>query len=274
MPDVTLPRIHLGDLEVSRLIVGGNPISGFSHQSGERSRQMLEFFTVERIKALWRDCEAHGIDALIARADAFIMRVLAEYWREGGRLRWIAQTAPEHRDPYQNIRLAHHAGASAIYVHGGDAGVLFENDQVEEVRKRVEYIRSLGVPAGMAAHNPEYHLEAQRQGIPVDFHMVCLYNLTGYLGRRSEEPREEFDFADRAAALAAIRRLEKPCIAYKIYGAGRLTPEQAYADVSQALQPKDGVLVGMFPPDAPDIIVDNVRRVAALSTVAMVAARA
>lgn len=274
MLGTTLPRIQLGSLEVSRLIVGGNPISGFSHQSAERSQQMLEFFTVDRIKRLWRDCEAHGIDTLIARADAFIMRVLAEYWREGGRLQWIAQTAPEHRDPYQNIRLAKHAGASAIYVHGGDAGTLFENGQVEEVRKRVELIQSLGVPAGMAAHDPEHHLEAQRQNIPVDFHMVCLYNLTGYQGRRNEEPREEFVFEDRAIALDAIRRLTKPCIAYKIYGAGRLTPEQAYADVSRALAPKDGLLVGMFPPDGPDIIADNVRRTAALPTVTAEAARA
>src|SRR2546430_1111068 len=117
-----LPRIHLGSLEVSRLIVGGNPVSGFSHQSAERSRDMVEYFSVERIKALWRDCEAHGIDAVISRADAFIMRVLAEYWRDGGRIRWIAQTAPEHGNPQANIRQAANAGASAIFVHGGDTG--------------------------------------------------------------------------------------------------------------------------------------------------------
>jgi hypothetical protein len=262
----TLPRIRLGALEVSRLIVGGNPISGFSHAGPERTQAMLEYFTVARIKQLFAACEAQGVDTVIARVDAFILRVLAEYWREGGRIRWIAQTAPEHRDPYQNIRLARNAGASAIYVHGGDAGTLFETGKAEEVRARVECIRSLGLPAGMAAHDPAYHLEAQRLGFPLDFHMVCMYNLTGYLGRRDAEPKEEFAFADRAIALEALRKLERPCIAYKIYGAGRLTPEQAYADVGRALRPGDGVLVGMFPPDRPDIVGDNVRRVAALST--------
>jgi hypothetical protein len=267
-----LPRIRLGSLEVSRLIVGGNPISGFSHAGPERTQAMLEYFTVEHIKKLFFACEEQGVDTVIARVDAFIIRTLAEYWREGGRIKWIAQTAPEHRDPYQNIRLAHHAGASAIYVHGGDAGTLFETDKAEEIRARVEAIQSLGLPAGLAAHDPNYHLEAQHMGIPLDFHMVCMYNLTGYLGRRDAEPKEEFAFEDRAVALAAIPKLERPCIAYKIYGAGRLTPEQAYADVGQVLRPGDGVLVGMFPPDNSDIIGDNVRRVTALRSQSEVAA--
>jgi hypothetical protein len=264
MSEATLPTIRLGALEVSRLIVGGNPISGFSHQSGERSQQMLDYFTVERIKALWRDCEAQGVTALVARADAFVIRVLAEYWREGGRIRWIAQTAPEHRDAAQNIRLAHRAGAAAIYLHGGEADRLFADKQTDTIRERVELIRSLGVPVGMAAHEPCNHLEAQELGIPLDFHMVCLYNLTGYQGRR-DTPEETFEHEDRARALTVLRALERPCIAYKIYGAGRLSPDQAYADVGGALRPGDGVLVGMFPPDNPDIIGDNARRVSALA---------
>ena len=53
-----------------------------------------------------------------------------------------------------------------------------------------------------------------------------------------------------------------PCIAYKILGAGRLTIEEGLADVAQALRPKDGVLIGMFPPDRPDIVRENVAAVA------------
>jgi hypothetical protein len=30
----------------------------------------------------------------------------------------------------------------------------------------------------------------------------------------------------------------------------------------QALRPKDGVLVGMFPPDHPNIVAENVQRIA------------
>jgi hypothetical protein len=266
MNSVQLPRIRLGDLEVSRLIAGSNPISGFSHQSSERSTAMMEYFTVDCIKAHLHACEAHGIDAVVARVDRFVMRVLAEYWREGGRIRWIAQTAPEQRDPFANIRQAKQAGASAIYVHGGDLDQLFADGKAEEVRARVEAIRALGLPAGVAGHVPDNLLEVQRLGIPVDFYLVCMYNLTGYRGRTTQEPVEEFEFADRAVALAALRQLERTCIAYKVLGAGRLTPDEGLVDVGQALRPGDGVLIGMFPLDHPDIVGDNVRRIAALST--------
>ncbi len=265
MATVALPRIHLGTLPVSRLIAGSNPISGFSHAGEERTRQMLEYFTVERIKAHLKECEAHGITALVARADRFLVRVLAEYWREGGRIRWIAQTAPEMRDPFANIEQAKQAGASAIFVHGGDVDQLFAQGKSEEVRARVQRIRALGLPAGMAAHDPCNLLEAQEKEIPVDFYLVCMYNLTGYRGRASVEPKEEFDLKDRATALAVLRELERPCIAYKVLGAGRLSPEEGLADVRQALRPDDGVLIGMFPPDHPDIVGENVRRIAALT---------
>ncbi|HXG23393.1 MAG TPA: hypothetical protein VNJ09_02465 [Chthonomonadales bacterium] len=264
MVNVTLPRIRLGHLAISRLIAGGNPISGFSHQNAERSRQMLEYFTVEQIKEHWRTCEEHGINALIARADAFIMRVLAEYWREGGHIRWIAQTAPEHRDPFANIRQAHQVGASAIFLHGGEIDRLFAQGEIEEIRTRVEFVRSLGVPVGMAAHEPCNHLEAQALGFPLDFHLVCMYNLTGYQGRREEPSGEPFNFADRAIALDTLQKLNRPCIAYKVMGAGRLGMPEALADVGQALRPTDGVLIGMFPPDRPNIVAENVRAVASL----------
>ncbi len=267
MSQVQLSHIQLGSLQVSRLIAGSNPISGFSHANSERSRQMLEYFTVDGIKAHLRACEAQGVNALVARADRFIMRVLAEYWRDGGRIQWIAQTAPEMKDPLANIRQAKQAGASAIFVHGGDVDQLFAQDKVEEIRARVELIQSLGLPAGVAAHEPRNLLDIQKKGIPVDFFLVCMYNLTGYRGNAASEPKEEFAFTDRAIALAALPRLERPCVAYKVLGAGRLSPEEGLADVRMALRPTDGVLIGMYPPDRSDIVGDNVRRIAALIAV-------
>ncbi|MGQ9454715.1 MAG: hypothetical protein ACUVRS_06220 [Armatimonadota bacterium] len=90
-----MQTVRIGNLEVSRFILGGNPFSGFSHQSAELDRAMLHYFTVERIKRVLRQAESLGINTLVARADNHIVRLLMEYWDEGGRIRWIAQTAPE-----------------------------------------------------------------------------------------------------------------------------------------------------------------------------------
>ena len=75
---------------------------------------------------------------------------------------------------------------------------------------------------------------------------------------------EDFAPADRPLALQALRRLDKPCIAYKILGAGRLSLEDGLSDVALALRPKDGILMGMFPPDRPDLITENVAAIARL----------
>lgn len=255
---IALPSIHLGSLAVSRLVVGTNPISGFSHASAERSALMLDYFTVENSKRLLRACEARGIDAVVARADNFMMRLLREYWNEGGRIQWIAQTAPEHRDARRNIAAAVAGGAAAVYVHGGEVDRLFDEGQPDEVRRRLEWIREQGRPAGMAAHRPEELLHAQDHGFPVDFFLVCLYRLRGYRGRPQDEPQEVFDDRDRAGALAALRKLERPCLVYKVLAAGRKSIDDGLADVAPALRPDDGVVLGMFPPDATDIVGENV----------------
>ena len=61
--------IRLGSIEVSRLIIGGNPFSGVSHQNPETDLAMKRFFTVERIKQTLRSAEELGITAFIGRGD-------------------------------------------------------------------------------------------------------------------------------------------------------------------------------------------------------------
>jgi hypothetical protein len=227
---------------------------------------MVHYFTAACIRRLLRDCEEAGITGLVARADAFIMRMLLEHWDAGGTIRWIAQTAPEHRDAAQNIRAAVHAGASAVYLHGGEADRLFEQGDAAEVGRLVNLIADTGLPTGIAAHVPDNHRRAQDMGLPLDFHMVCLYNLTGYRGATGAAPEERYEAQDRVAALRLIRDLARPVVAYKVYAAGRLGPAEAFADLGASLRPHDGVCVGMFPPDSDDIVGDNVRAVAGLPT--------
>ena len=260
-----LPQIGIRDLRISRIALGGNPISGFSHQSLQRDRQMVDYFTVGNIKKLFRDCEAQGINTLVGRADAFLRRVLNEYWKEGGAIQWIAQTAPELKDQVQNIRNAHAWGARAIYIHGGMVDEYWEGGRRDEIRRLVDEIGELGVPAGLASHNPAVILEVEDSGWPLDFYLVSLYNLKGYRGRIGDELREEFDDRCRIPALKAIQQVTRPCLAYKILGAGRQEPKSAMMEVFNYLKPSDGVVVGMFPNDNPQMVVENAALVRELS---------
>ena len=134
-----LPMTRLKDLQVSRLVVGGNPISGFSHGTPARDKAMFDYFTAENCKRLLRRCEECGVNTAFLRADNHVIRLLHEYWNEGGRIQWVAQTVPGE-DPVGNIKKAHRFGAKGIYLHGGTMEAFFAKGEKEAVRTQLETI--------------------------------------------------------------------------------------------------------------------------------------
>src|SRR5262245_38919 len=57
-----LPTIRLGQHQITRLIIGGNPIYGHSHFNRILSRYYTDWHTPERVMALLRRCEEVGIN--------------------------------------------------------------------------------------------------------------------------------------------------------------------------------------------------------------------
>ena len=53
-------KARIGNVEVSRLVIGGHPFSGFSHQTSQRDQEMRQYFTNERIRRLLHEAEAAG----------------------------------------------------------------------------------------------------------------------------------------------------------------------------------------------------------------------
>ncbi|MBM4045692.1 MAG: HAD family hydrolase [Planctomycetes bacterium] len=252
---MSLPLVSVGPLRVSRLIVGGNPVSGISHQTAARNVEMMDYFTAERIKQLWRACEATGINTAISRADAHIMRTLREYWNEGGKIQWIAQSAPEHASTRDNISRAVGAGAKAVFLHGGETENRFGKPTFNELNDLLKLIHDKGVPAGMAAHDPRVHREAEARGFESDFYMLAIYNC----GSLHSGKGERFNDEDVPVALEAIPSIPKPCIAYKVLAAGRKHPRDVFPRLYARIKPTDAVLVGMFPKDNPRMVEENVR---------------
>ena len=256
---MSLPSIKLAGIEVPRLILGGNPISGFSHSNAQRTKAMLDYFTTDNAKKLLRRCEECGINAAVMRADNHIVRLLREYWNEGGKINWIAQTQ-SGMDPIRSINHAARFGAKAIFLHGGTIEEFFKRGEKDQIRTQLETIKELGLPAGVASHYPPYLMEVEERGWPADFYMVSMYHIEGYQGKLGADKDEKFIPEHRTRALKVIRDLPKPCLAYKILAAGRLDPREAFKEVLENIKPSDGIVVGMFPPDAGsgDIVAENV----------------
>ncbi len=256
-----LPQVRLGQSEtfVTRLISGGNPLCGNSHFSDEMSAQMCEYFTPEQVVAYFHQLQAAGINTIQARGDYHrVLHWIDLFRREGGQLHWIAQTASETSNVFQNIKILAAAGAVGIYHHGTQTDRFWLEGRIDEANDYLKCMRDTGVQVGLGTHTPEVIEYAEEKGWDVDFYMACLYNLnresreSALVSGQAAPSVEEFRPEDPPQMCRVIQQTEKMCLAFKILGASRLCSTQQ--DVGAAFQfalsnikPKDAVVVGMFP---------------------------
>jgi hypothetical protein len=245
-------------LTVSRLILGSNPFSGFSHQSPQMDWEMRHYFTGERIKAVFKEAEALGINTVIARADFHVMRLMLEYADAGGSLQWFAQTCPELGSHAVSIHNASAYGAKACHLHGGVMDNQYAQGRLEEVQPALDSIRQKGMLAGIAAHNPAVIAWAEEH-LDVDYYLCCYYNPTPRDDRPEHVPgmREVYREEDRTAMTDLIPQLSHPVVHYKILAAGRNDPAQAFAFAASKMRLNDAVCVGVYPKDRPGMLKEN-----------------
>ena len=256
---MSLQMVRVGSLEVSRLAIGGNPFSGFSHQSPQRDEEMRRYYTADRIKQALRKAEAAGINTLFARADNHVMRLLLEYWAEGGAIQWIAQTASERPDYLRNIETVAANGGKGCYLHGGQTDFYWNRGETDHFARALERIRSLGMAAGVAGHRPEPH-EWIRDHLDPDFQLCCYYDPSPRADRPDHDPSdaEKFDPAHRERMAGMIQTLKCPAVHYKVLAAGRTPVREAFEYVAKFLRPQDVVLIGVHLGDDPDMIEKDV----------------
>lgn len=262
----TLPMIAVGKFQLSRLIVGSNPIEGYSHSSSKLDLHMREYFTIERTVEMIDRCEKLGINTwqsghgpsqkvldalkiLRDRGSAIQWCCLAAEPRPGG-----SQKSVQELLPYQPIAIIH---------HGGVTDDLFRVGKAEQVHDYVKKVHDAGVMAGISAHNPANIAYIEEHGWENEFFMTCLYHVS----RPGEEIRkklgtnildEPFLESDRDEMTAVVRRVKRPCLAFKILAAGRLCRqssdvESAFKYAFDHIKKTDGVIVGMYPHFADEV---------------------
>jgi hypothetical protein len=251
-----LPTIDFFGHRVSRLICGGNPLSGFSHFSGDMDREMIDHYTMPNIQALLAECWRQGVTTFQSRGDRHQMRAYHEHRLGGGQLHWIAQTASEFSSMRSNIAEIARYGAIAIYNHGTWTDNSWHKGNMDSVLENVKIIKEHGLPAGVGTHIPEVIDHIEGEGWPVDFYMACAYNLArGYKSAPAVDQdayaRDKFMPEDPPRMAEVVRRTPKPCLFFKIMAASRncTTPEATRAALQFAfdhIKPTDAVVVGML----------------------------
>lgn len=237
LPAGQLPKIRLGQLEVSRLILGSNPFFGFAHGNPQATaREMTTYYTDDQIMAVLDAAADQGLTAVWTPCLDQWVRLWNKYQERGGRLKtWIGQPDPEPAQMTQHIRTAAKNGAKAICIQGIRVDEQMQAGRFEVLRGWLELIKSFGLPAGLATHGAQTHLVAEEKGLPTDFYHQTLYRPDHYVPEGLAE------------SLATIEKLAKPVIAYKALGAGRFQPSATLPQVFKRLRPKDGLCIGVFP---------------------------
>jgi len=254
-----VPSGKIKNVELSRIMIGGNLISGFAHARDliYVSTWLKKYFTDEKvIETLWL-CEACGINTAIFRCDENTIRILEKYWSRGGKVQWLAQTYPKG-DDLTNIKQAIDHGAIGAFVMGGIADKIITDNKIEDLRKPIEFIQKQGLIAGTAAHSMRVPEACVENEIAPDFYMKTFHTNSYWSATPIDpsDPELPKDGDDHNMAHDNIwcmsdkvvtdffKTNATPWIAYKVFAAGAIKPENGlkHAFTSGA----DFACVGMF----------------------------
>jgi hypothetical protein len=240
-----LPMGKLGNLNVTRLIVGGNLTSGFAHSRDliYVSGLLRQYFTDAKVFETWELCEECGINTAILRLDDHVIGLLTRYWNErGGKLQWIAQVPIKPGDMTDLKRAVDH-GAVGAFIHGGVSERFLADGQVDLLAKAVQYIKEQGIVAGIAGHKVEVPIACEKAGVNPDFYMKTLHSVQYWSADRQPE-HDNVWCVTPEKTVEFMQTVTKPWIAYKVMAAGAIHPREGFKYAYE--NGADFICAGMF----------------------------
>jgi hypothetical protein len=249
---IKIPRIKFGTTEISRMILGVNPFYGYGHYNGVLDTVMREWYTPDKVVEVLRRAERLGINAYNYAPAERALPDFQRYLAEGGQTNVIAQANTD--DPAEIWKAVR---PMAAWVQGERVDNAFRAGKMETIRDYCRKLRDLGVRmVGVGSHIPEVLSLVEEQNWDVDFYAGCVYNrrrtpqeLRKLLGGELPEMSSEVYLQDDPPRMYKVfRQTKKPCVAFKILAAGRVSkPETAFKLAFSSIKPIDMVCVGVFP---------------------------
>jgi hypothetical protein len=216
------------------------------------NNQMREYFTPEQILKTLRRCQEVGINCW--QSGGGNLELYRRLIDEGGKMHFITIEAEGSHD----IGQLRQGGCIAIAHHGEVTDRLFKTGQIDKVNEYLKKVRDSGLLVGVSTHIPDVVDTIESKGWDLDYYMTCIYerhrsaaDLEKLLGQAPIPVGEVYLPNDPPRMFKAIRQTKRPCLAFKILAAGRLSErqqwvEQAFRDTIQSIKPSDGVIVGIY----------------------------
>ncbi len=258
-----MPYGRIGDVKISRLILGSNLIGGYAH-----SRDLLyvshlfkQYNTDEKILDTFELAEQLGVNSILTSPPSLKYVEMFNQQR-GGHLKAIVYIRP-HKDlqaAQEEVNRAIDQGACAISTHGAESDKMVRDGDLDPLAKTLDLIKQHGVPAGVGGHSLETPMAVEKHDLGAEFYHKTFHH-DRYWSATPEDSREEWCWyqplsgdhdqyndnmfcLDSEATAAFMATVNKPWIAFKVLAAGAIKPAQGFSYAMR--HGADFICCGMF----------------------------
>lgn len=239
-----IPSSQIGNLKVSKMLLGGNLIGGWAHARDliYVSQLVKSYHTREKIFETFQLAEKCGINSFIT--NPILSQVINDYWRRKlGSIQFISDCA-YNGDVITGIKMSIDGGAASCYVQGGIADYYTQQGKIDEIAKAYELIKQNGLTAGIGAHSLDTVKACVDFGLKPDYWMKTLHH-TNYWSARPGGP--EYDniwCTNPDETIEYMKSIQQPWIAFKTLAAGAISPAEGFDFAFK--NGADFICVGMY----------------------------
>lgn len=254
-----MPYGKIGDVRISRMLLGGNLIGGHMHARDLKyvGRLFRAYVTEEKILETFALAESHGVNTVFETGAGFVERYNRKH---GGHMQVIPHIqvpmGQSEQSLKDHIQQQVDSGATALYVWGVSGDKLIQAGEVALLGKAVELAKKHGLPVGVGGHSLLVPAACERHQVPCDFY-VKTFHSDQYPSATRKEDRKEFIWLDGGKGwydnmwcinpeetVEFMKTVTKPWLAFKVLAAGAILPRNGFAHAFK--NGADFIAVGMF----------------------------
>ena len=243
-----LPFGLIGKHRISRLVLGGNLIGGWSHARDLLYADTLfkAYNTERKIYETLMLAEASGINTINIGFPS--NPVLQKYKKvTGSKIKVITQIAADVKDEatlFDNLYQAIDYGVDIIQIQGNWCDWMVRDQHVDRIGRLLQQIKAEGYTAGLGAHTVDSLIACQEAGIIPDYYMKTMHH-DQYWSAHPRENRQPFEvdgeqyldhnkFHNNLFCLYPGRTIDfvsqtnVPVMGFKVMAAGAISPEDGF----------------------------------------------
>ena len=241
------PRVTVGGVSLSRIIIGTNWFLGYSHTSAAKDRFIKSYQTSKNIADIITVFLESGVDVVMGMPVPILRDAIQDAQDQTGRKVTLILTpsfniqpgGPKETEPERMFDECKKLGAAFCMPHQSVTDALVDrmHKVIRDIQKYTSMIREREMIPGLSTHMPETIVIADKVNADVETY-IQLYNSAGFL------MQVEVDWVMRI-----IRNAKKPVMTIKPLAAGALLPPVGLAFVWNTIRDIDMVTIGTTTPD-------------------------